>query len=479
MTEDSGKELTSQVQKLALNAVALATGGIVAQLAIVLIEVLVARELGAEIYGVFVTAYAWTVFAALLMEFGTSMWTIEEGSRDHSQLPHLLGSALTVNLVVFSALYFLLYVVLNLTAQGPVLNYLMILLPYGLILTIQSALAAVYSSYQAMHVNAIFQALSPVAILAFYFAFSAGGHNLADVGAAYVIGGAVVTGYWLVSTIRKTRPWLSPAKLVSSVRHSYQYGLTSILSQVFYKTDIVMLSMLAGLREAGIYAAAFKLVDLLYKVAILSGRVFAPAIFKASRQDDKSFSVLASMMLRFLALAGLAAGVISFVLADELILFLFGEDYRASAPVLRILGGVMATNCMLVALQLLLSSIAMHVQRVSLLAITVIVQLGANALLIPKFGAQGAAAATLFGGALVIFLYAMAAATKGDFQFLKWLFVPACLAIVSAVSVSLIDTGVLIRAVVAVSVFVISLLLMGFARKHEIKFIFETVFARK
>ena len=61
---DSEKNIKSQVQRLARNAVALAVGGIVAQLAFTLLEILVARKLGAEAYGVFVTAYADYALAA-------------------------------------------------------------------------------------------------------------------------------------------------------------------------------------------------------------------------------------------------------------------------------------------------------------------------------------------------------------------------------------------------------------------------------
>ena len=81
----------SQVKRLAQNAMALVAGGIVAQLVFTLLEVLVARKLGAEAYGVFVTAYAWSLIGSVVMGLGTGMWTIQEGSRDHARIPTLLG----------------------------------------------------------------------------------------------------------------------------------------------------------------------------------------------------------------------------------------------------------------------------------------------------------------------------------------------------------------------------------------------------
>lgn len=480
MTSDRhGKEMGSQVRRLAKNAMALVAGGIVAQLVMTLLEVLIARKLGAEAYGIFVTAYAWTVLGSILMGLGTAMWTIQEGSRDQGRIPLLLGSGLSISAVVFVGLYLLLCLVVWTVAPDPILTFLLILLPYGLILCLQTNLASVFSCYQTMQVNALFQGIAPVGILAVYFVFSASDLSLEDVGLAYVIGGGIVTGAWLVYTLRKVRPRVSAASIRDVLRSSNQYALSNVLGHIYYRVDIIMLSALAGIREAGIYAAAFKLVELVFKVAVVAGRVFAPAIFKASHEPGKSFQVFASMMTRFMAIAGLVAGVATFILAEEIILLLFGETYLASASVLRILGGVMVTRCMMVALQLLLSSIDLHSRRVACMAVTVVAHIAINAALIPRLGAVGAAWAALASGALLILLYALSASKQREFRFLRWLLMPSCLAVAIAVTVSvppfLLDVNVVLRAAISISVFLAGLLALGFVRPDEIRFVLRSV----
>jgi O-antigen/teichoic acid export membrane protein len=472
---ESERGIKAQMQRLARNAIALAAGGIVAQLAFTLLEILVARKLGAEAYGVFVTAYAWTVLGACLIEFGTSFWTIQEGSRNQSRLPALLGSALTINLVMFAVLYLLLVMVTNALSPNPVLGLLLVILPYGLILTLQSELGAVYSSYQTMHINAFFQGLAPVAILIVYFAYPAHELDITDVATAYVIGGALVTGIWFAYTLRTIRPHFSATEIRTTIRSSYQYALSSVLGQIYLKVDIVMLSALAGLREAGIYAAAFKLVELVLKVAVLSGRVFAPAMFKASHESDKAFQIFASLMSRSLAVAGLLAGVVSFVMAEELISLMFGEAFDASVPVLRILGGVMAAKCMIVSLQLVLSSMDLHFQRVRSLGIAVVAHIAANAALIPLFGALGAAIATLCSGILIILLYVYSASKRRSLRFSRWLLAPTCLAVVVALAVALSGVNVFIQAAVSVCVFLVGLYLIGFVHRGEIRFVIQSL----
>ncbi len=474
MAGNDGK-MGSQVQRLAYNAIALVTGGIVAQLVFTLVEVLIARKLGADAYGIFVTAYAWTVLASTIMGHGMALWMVQEGSRNHDHLPALLGSSLAASGVIFIALYLLLAAAAWLLAPNPVLAFLLILLPYGFILNVQTNVGAVYSCYQTMQINAIFQGLAPLAILAVYFIYAADELALEDVGWAYVIGGGLVTGVWLILSFRRVRPTWNARHIVDTARSSTQYALSNILGNIYYRADVVLLSALAGVREAGIYAAAFKLVELVLKFAVVAGRVFAPAIFKASHEPGKAYIVFSSMMTRFLSVAGMAAGVVTFILADELILFLFGEEFTASVPVLRILGGVMATRGMMVALQLLLSSVDLHFRRVACLAVAVAAHIGANAILIPLMGAEGAAWAGVFSGALLIVLYALSCAGRRDFRFGQWLLMPTVIGTVIAIAALAADINAFVAAILSLSVFLACLLATGFVRGDEIRFVLRSL----
>lgn len=468
-------DMRSQVQRLAQNAMALAAGGIVAQLVFTLLEVLIARRLGAEAYGVFVTAYAWSVLGSILMGLGTSMWTIQEGSRDHRRIPELLGSGLFVSGIGFAVLYAAVATANGWLPPNPILALLLILLPYGFILSVQTLLASVYSCYQTMLANGFFQGVAPVGILVVYLLLGSERISLESIGFAYVAGAGAVTLLWLVLTLRKVRPKLDVANVGKVLKGSNQYAVSNILGHVYYRADVVMLSALAGIREAGIYAAAYKLVELVSKVAVVAGRVFAPAIFKASHEPGKAYQVFSSMMTRFMAIAGLVAGVSAFILAEEIILLLFGESYVASVSILRILGGVMATRCMMVPLQLLLSSLDLHNRRVASMAITVAANLTANAVLIPLYGAVGAAWAGLFSGVLLITLYALSSSGRREFNFRKWLLMPTVLA-GALVALSLpADINAFALAVIAVGAFFLGLLVIGFVRGDEIRFVLRSV----
>jgi O-antigen/teichoic acid export membrane protein len=330
-----------------------------------------------------------------------------------------------------------------------------------------------------MWVNAFYQGLAPILILVLYFAFAAQEVTLEDVGLVYVIGGAAVTGIWVVYTLRHVWPRITLHGLRSTVRSSYSYGITGVLGHVYFKTDIIMLTALAGLREAGIYAAAFKLLELVFKVAVLVGRVFAPAIFKANHESRESFSLLAGMLVRLLTIAGLVAGIAAVLLAEDLIQLLYGERYASSAPILRILGAVIAAKCMSVALQLLLSSADLHFKRVSNTSIALAVHIAANAWLIPRLGAEGAAWAALLSSILLAVLHAWSSASQRSFRLMRWLLLPSCLAAAIVAVTMWLGIGPVPGTVVSIGIFGLALLMMGVVKRGEIHTLLEVLVTKR
>jgi O-antigen/teichoic acid export membrane protein len=134
----------------------------------------------------------------------------------------------------------------------------------------------------------------------------------------------------------------------------------------------------------------------------------------------------------------------------RLLILLYGEAYAASAFILRALIGVMATRCMTVPLQLLLSR-RIYISGASGLGVAAAARLGRNALLIPRCGAHGAAWSTPLSGVLLITRHAASAYGRREF--------------INAFALSLI----------AVSAFIIALLVSGFVRGDEFRFVLRSV----
>jgi O-antigen/teichoic acid export membrane protein len=166
---------------------------------------------------------------------------------------------------------------------------------------------------------------------------------------------------------------------------------SSLLFAAHYRADVLMLSALAGSAVVGVYNAAFVLASTVDFATLSLDTVLLPR-YSAVPPDARLHPIARRTAIRLLPLA---AGVILLgLLARPIALFLFGEAYGSSSAVLQLLvPGVAAT---FLSQPFLVAFYARGKARslVPLDALVLGLNLAANFLLIPRYGAQGAAVAT-------------------------------------------------------------------------------------
>jgi O-antigen/teichoic acid export membrane protein len=472
--------VSSDIRLFARNGLALALGGVASQIVLVFIEILIARRLGSETYGIFATTYALILFAVYVIDAGTAWWTVQEGSRDELKLPSLLGNGVVSEFLIFTGLYALLIGTLVVVSPAqPIKQFILIFSFYGIVLAVQANLAGVFASQQRMHITALFQGTAPAAILIIYWFSSARGESLSSVATAYVLGAGAVTGVWLLWTAASLKPTFSFRGIREMLSGSYLYAMTGVLGQVLYKADIVLLAALAGAREAGIYAAAFKFLDLFYKIPILAGRVFSPSLFKRSANDWPAYRKLASGYSRAQALIGAIAFLVTFLLAEELVLFAFGSEYAESVPILKVLSAAMSIKCLVVASEGLLSSLGQHKVRVVLMAIAAALNIVLNLFLIPVYGGIGAAVGTVVTGFLLVAMYAVIGLKPlKSKRVLEWFLIPVILIAVIAFAVTEISQTLWVRLILAIAVVPVLVVISRYVRYSEIVYLLNSLWVR-
>ena len=183
--------------------------------------------------------------------------------------------------------------------------------------------------------------------------------------------------------------------------------LASGVAEVIYlRIDIVLLERLRGVHEAGIYAVAARLSEVWYMVPVaLMGAAF-PALW-ARRADAAAYQRGLQSSLDLLFALAFALAVLTQLFGRPLVEWLFGARFGASVVVLQI--HIWAG--LFVFMRALLSRwlLAEDLLRFSLLTHVcgAVVNVGLNLLLIPRYGATGAAVATVvsYAGAGWLSLY--------------------------------------------------------------------------
>jgi O-antigen/teichoic acid export membrane protein len=167
-----------------------------------------------------------------------------------------------------------------------------------------------------------------------------------------------------------------------------------IVQELMNQIDIILLGQLADARQAALFAASWRLASLvpfaLVGLATMAGPLIAAAYERGA--GDELYRV-SSIVARIGFVFALVSAMALYVLAKPL-LALFGHEFGQGSRVLAVLllGGVVNAFTGVVAYLLTLTGRERH--ALAIFAGALALSIGLNLLLIPRFGAVGAAVAS-------------------------------------------------------------------------------------
>ncbi len=168
------------------------------------------------------------------------------------------------------------------------------------------------------------------------------------------------------------------------------FNLINISKNVYYITDLLIVSIFLTPYEVGLYKIASLVVETLQQIINLRN-VLAPRFSKYLKKDIKQF------LLRAISLHLTVALVVIFflfLLADKIVLFFFGEKYLESAHLIKLLSPILLIDS-LSYFNLVLEM--KDLPNVSVLSLWLMILQNTilDYILVPKYGLEGAAYATL------------------------------------------------------------------------------------
>ncbi len=215
------------------------------------------------------------------------------------------------------------------------------------------------------------------------------------------------TYIYLQHTLPRFRfSWHECYSLLHQSRWLFFSGLAAVL---YLKIDQVMLGVMVNDREVGIYAVAAKFSDVWYFIPAALVTAFFPQLVEKSYSATPTYGKDLQKINDLLFSLSLFVAIFVTFSADWFIPILFGYDYTDSIPVLLI----HIWAAIFVFMRSLLSKwlIVENLMAISLLSqlLGAVANIVLNLLLIPEFGAVGAAYATVLSyfsaGYLVLFLH--------------------------------------------------------------------------
>lgn len=187
---------------------------------------------------------------------------------------------------------------------------------------------------------------------------------------------------------------------------SWPFGFAALFAFIYLQSDIIMVKYLTGDREAGYYNVAFTILSAIMTVPIiLFSKYLIPKYHRWANHDRKRFydTYRKGNVAMLLSGLGILLGVVA--LSWYFIPLLFGQEYRPSVILLNILALTIPFSFLAYSYGATLLT-ADHMRlKVKLMGIVAIFNCLLNVILIPGYGAAGAAVATVLSNILLVFLY--------------------------------------------------------------------------
>ena len=228
------------------------------------------------------------------------------------------------------------------------------------------------------------------------------------------------------------------AEWTRTMRRALPLGAASALGLLLANADILILGALASTSEVAQYAAAYRIIFAIQGVGVALRLSSLKTLAEPGPQDGRE--EFERSLLKVTLLASIVVASVAAMVAPYLISLAYGESYRGSISLLRILVWTWPLDF---ACTILLNMLIIRGYRrryVTSMAAAAAANLAANALVIPRFGASGAALVIVASLALLLVVVFWLAQPSPRSQLLGYL--PATVAMISGLCGSFVANGV-------------------------------------
>jgi O-antigen/teichoic acid export membrane protein len=361
--------------------------------------VLVARYLGTEGFGHFSFILAVVSVFQLVADMGVRNIVIRDIALDKAQFQRHLGIARTLlwslSLLSLGGVVGLAQV-LDLSHE---LRYAMYLAGLAVITTFYGlAYSAVLRAFEEMDWDIFGFVWHKVLFIVFIWLVSRTSLGLQGVFAAMLLANALQwLYYWIVVSLRhgRTKPSFNISAAWALLREALPLGVAEILRRLSRHVDKLMLAALSTPMALGLFSAAYKFLEAMAPFTANLTLPLFPVFSRLAQTSPAKLFRAYEQSLKFLYALGMPLAVIMFVLCERIVVLFFGEPYREAAAALRL----MAPAVVLMLPTSVYGYVFTVLGRQRLYMMCVAASLLVNVLLafwlIPFYGFQGAAIATM------------------------------------------------------------------------------------
>jgi O-antigen/teichoic acid export membrane protein len=369
---------------------------VVAKAAFFVITVAAARTLPPQAFGLFALASTVGWIAAVAADFGIQMHLARAVAQHPDAAGHLLRRWLPVR--TLTAILGVVAITAGAVVALPTWAAARVLVLLTLTYALNGLSEFIYYFFRAISrsdLESTFVVAQRLALLALALSVLAWAPGLEALAVAMLVPAAVTLSIAIAVARRLSRSSAASdvpnagAFRAEAIEHVLPIGAGIVLSALYFRIDIFLIGAWLGPEAAGAYNAVFRIVEALRLMPAAALAVTLPLLFAAATRRP---------LVQLASTLAIAAGIVAAMLwsmAPWLVARVYGPEYAAAAPALRVLA--LAFPLMAVNYALTHQLIGWHGHRryAWLCAAALVVNIGANTVAIPALGITGAAWTTL------------------------------------------------------------------------------------
>jgi O-antigen/teichoic acid export membrane protein len=354
---------------------------------------LLARALGPDDLGKYYFAISFTTIFAIFIDIGLANVLTREVAK-HDEAAHYLGGVLAIKLPLALLSFLAVAAIVNISGYPQLTKNLVYLSSFCMVL--DSFSATFFAFIRGFH-NLFFESIGSVLFQVVVLVFGLTALKL-NLGLAWQMGALVAASCFfflyssfLVAHKWKARIWpqFDKALTINLIKITLPFALFTIFQRFYTYFDSVLLSILAGDRDVGIYQVAFKIIFALQFLPLAFTASLYPSLSAYWVKNREQLAITFERAMSYLIIISLPISFGIIALASKIII-LFKAEYADSLWPLKISIAAIPFMFLTFPIGSLLNACDRQKKNTIIMGIVTAASIILNILLIPHYRALGA-----------------------------------------------------------------------------------------
>lgn len=365
------------------------------------------RVLGVRDWGVFSYAISLCALYMVFSDLGLTSILTRELSKDDQMKEKHISTSFLIKICINVFIFIIILLTGSLFSKDLITKDILIFVSLLMIFEgMRDFIFAINRSMEKMEVEAIVKILTNLLLVIFTYIFLLNSTSVHSLALGYMLGslsGLILTLIIFRKHLRNPFRNFSMELVKPLITIAWPFALFAILGSIMSSTDVVMLGWMKDVDQVGYYSTSQRIVAFLYIIPGLVTSSLLPTLSKQIHDKEKISSVVHSS-IRLIYLFAIPVVLGSLIVGDQIIHTLFGLDYSQSVNIFRIsiLNIIFAFPALIFNSIIFIFNRHKSIVRISLIG--TILNISINFILIPKFGALGAAITTLISQIVITIL---------------------------------------------------------------------------